>query len=296
MQIKGTHTALITPFNPDYSVDYDSFKKLIELQITAGVEGIVIMGTTGEAPTIEDLEMEKIFDFASSTIAGRCICTVGTSSNVTKKTIEENKLAAKCNADAVLISSPYYNKPTQKGLIEHYTAISEQTDLPIMLYNVPGRTAVNIDVDTVAKLSELKNIVAIKEASGDLEQVKAVIANTADDFNLLSGNDDQNLEIIKLGGTGAVSVASNPIPKIVKQIIDLGLAGEFDAAEKINSGFAQFFEDIFIENNPTAIKTLMAHLGHCEEVLRLPLTTMEAQNKAKLIASWDSVQTMLKEV
>jgi 4-hydroxy-tetrahydrodipicolinate synthase len=290
MKLRGTYTAIISPFKSDQTFDAAAFEKLVVRQVDAGVEGIVVVGTTGEAPTVDIEESIDIFELAREIAGHKLQLIFGLTSNSTKTLL---KYVAKINPlrpSAILSATPYYNKPTQKGILEHFTCLANETDLPIVLYNVPGRAAANIDPSTVVELSRLSNIIGIKEASGSLSQVRDVLEGVPESFSVLSGNDDQNVEIIKLGGRGTISVASNVIPVVVKKSVDAALEGDFDVADALDQQYAQFYKDIFIENNPQSIKTLLAHLGLCQEVFRLPMTTMLPHNRERLIASWQAVE------
>lgn len=292
MKLRGTYTAIISPFNKDQSFDAAAFETLLQMQLNAGVDGVVVVGTTGEAPTVDIEEAIDIFALAREVVGGKLDLIIGLASNSTKTLL---KYVAKINPlrpSAILSATPYYSKPTQKGILEHFTCLAHATDLPIVLYNIPGRAAANIDPATVADLSRIPNIVGIKEASGSLTQVREVLESVPDSFSVLSGNDDLNVAITKLGGRGAISVASNVIPAVVKKSIDAALAGNFALADALDEQFAQFYKDIFLENNPQAMKTLLAHLGLCQEVFRLPMTTMLPENKERLIASWKAVEKL----
>jgi 4-hydroxy-tetrahydrodipicolinate synthase len=293
MRLQGTYTAIVSPFKQDGNFDVAAFQKLLLRQLDAGVDGVVVLGTTGEAPTVDIEETIDIFALAREVVGERLHLILGLTSNSTKTLL---KYVAKINPlrpAAILSATPYYNKPTQKGIVEHFTCLAEATDLPIVLYNVPGRSGANINPETVVELARIPNIVGVKEASGNLEQVGDIIKGVPDSFSVLSGNDDQNVEIVKLGGRGTISVASNVIPAQVKRSIDAALAGDFESADSLDRQFGEFYKDIFIENNPQAVKTLLAHLGLCQEVFRLPMTTMLPENKARVIASWEAIQMFL---
>ena len=285
--MQGLHTAIITPFNPDGSFDHKSFEKIINAQIDGGVDGILVLGTTGESPTISVEEHDEIIKIAVEITAGRTKVIAGTGSNCTQEAIDRSVHAEKVGADCLLHVSPYYNKPTQKGLYEHFQAVANAVKLPIILYNIAGRCGVNIETDTIIKLNKnYSNIIGVKEASGNLNQIKEVIEKTPDDFLVFSGNDDQNLDIIKLGGHGAISVLSNAIPADMKRFIDLCLDHNWEGAQIIHNKLTPLFQACFIETNPQPIKTLMAHLGYCEEIFRLPMTQMVEENKKELMRVW----------
>lgn len=269
---KGVGTALLTPFNEDYSIDYISYEKLLKYQLDNKIDYVVVLGTTGETPTITTEEKEKLIDFTMQFIKGKCKVIVGTGSNNTLSVIENNKLAEKYKADGVLIVNPYYNKSSQKGLVEHYKYISERTNLPIILYNVPGRTGMNILPDTVLEIANnCKNVVAIKEASGDISQIAKIIANAPNNFSVISGNDDQTLPVISLGGIGVISVFSNVFPREMKMIVDACLNNSWNEARKLNNQYLTMMNLLFIESSPSPAKFVAEKLGLMKNILRLPL-------------------------
>ncbi|MBW2984245.1 4-hydroxy-tetrahydrodipicolinate synthase [Candidatus Woesearchaeota archaeon] len=280
--LKGVYTAIITPFKQDSSVDWDSLKKLVEFQIENKVAGIVPMGTTGESPTLSHEEHDKVIEKVVEWVNKRCIVIAGTGSNATSEAIRLTKHAAEAGADACLVVNPYYNKPTQEGLYRHFKAVADSVKIPIVVYNIKGRTGVNVETPTLMRLAkDCKNILAVKEASGNLDQMKDVIANKPDDFSVLSGDDGITLDLIKAGGHGVVSVASNLIPDKMVAMVSAALNGNMEEAEKLNSEMAEFFEGEFIETNPIPIKAALAMKGMCEEVYRLPMCEMSSENKEK---------------
>jgi 4-hydroxy-tetrahydrodipicolinate synthase len=269
---KGVGTALLTPFNEDYSIDYISYEKLLKYQLDNKIDYVVVLGTTGETPTITEEEKEKLIDFTMQFINGKCKVIVGTGSNNTLSVIENNKLAEKYKADGVLIVNPYYNKSSQKGLVEHFRYISERTNLPIILYNVPGRTGMNILPDTVLEIANnCQNVVAIKEASGDISQIAKIIANAPNNFTVISGNDDQTLPVISLGGIGVISVFSNVFPREMKMIVDACLNNSWNEARKLNNQYLKMMNLLFIESSPSPAKFVAEKLGLMKNILRLPL-------------------------
>lgn len=288
--LSGTITAIITPFQADLSVDYQALEKLIEEQIAAKVDGIVVLGTTGESPTITTDETEEMMRFSQKLVAGRTKLIFGTGSNGTHKSIKTSKLAAEVGCDGVLIVAPYYNKPTQKGLVAHFSAIAEAIpETEIIVYQVPGRSNVNIALESLEKIFAYKNINTIKEASGDLAQIEVTIKKFPG-ISVLSGNDDQNAEINELGGNGCISVLSNVLPVETKKIIDLGLEGNHEQAKKLQQKYLPLIEALFCEANPIPAKTVQAIEGKCEEIFRLPLCTMEEDNRKKLTKIWEEVK------
>jgi 4-hydroxy-tetrahydrodipicolinate synthase len=279
---KGTGTALITPFKSDQSVDYSALRKLIHQQLEGGVDALVVIGTTGESPVIEFDERTKIISIAVEEVKGRIPIIVGTGTNNTKKVIELNKQAEELKADGVLIVNPYYNKGTQDSLVEHYKYISERTKIPIILYNVPSRTGMNILPETVIRIhKECKNVVAVKEASGNISQIADLISIKPESLSVLSGNDDQTLPIMALGGDGVISVFSNPYPSEMKKITDAMLKNNLKLAQELNNKYLAMMNALFVETSPAPVKYVMSKLGLCENVLRLPL--VKATPKAEKI-------------
>jgi 4-hydroxy-tetrahydrodipicolinate synthase len=276
----GTGTALITPFNEDLSVDYKSLRILIEDQIKNGVSAVIILGTTGESPVIDEEERKKIVDESAAISNGRIKVIIGTGSNDTNKVIKYNKIAESYKADGLLIVNPYYNKSTQAGLVEHYKFISEKTELPIILYNVPSRTSMNVLPETVLKIhDECKNIVAVKEASGDISQIAKLCAMKPDSLTVLSGNDDQTLPIISLGGRGVISVFSNIYPREMSDLTTALLKGDFATGLQIHNKYLKMMNLLFVETNPIPVKYLASVRGLSKNVLRRPLikTTAAAE-------------------
>ena len=279
---KGVGTALITPFKQDQSVDLDSLKKIIHQQLDGGIDALVVIGTTGESPVIDYDERRKIISLTVEEAKGKIPVIVGTGTNDTKKVIENNRQAEDLKADGLLIVNPYYNKGTQESLVEHYKAISEKTHLPIILYNVPSRTGMNILPETVVRIhKECKNVVAVKEASGNISQIAHLISIKPASLAVLSGNDDQTLAIIALGGDGVISVFSNPYPSEMKAITIAALGNHLKLAQDLNNKYLSMMNALFVETSPAPVKYVMARLGLCENVLRLPL--VRASGKAEEI-------------
>jgi len=269
---KGVGTALITPFKDDLSVDLDSIKKIVRNQLKNNIDALIVLGTTGESPVINYDERRKIISAVVEEATSKVPVIIGTGSNDTKKVVENNKQAEDLKADGLLIVNPYYNKGTQESLLEHYKFISEKANLPIILYNVPSRTGMNILPETVIKIhNECKNVVAVKEASGDISQIAKLISVKPDSLSVLSGNDDQTLAIIALGGDGVISVFSNPYPAEMKQVADAVLNKKLPAAQKFNNKYLSMMTSLFVETSPAPVKYVMAKLGLCENNLRLPL-------------------------
>ncbi|MEM0142608.1 MAG: 4-hydroxy-tetrahydrodipicolinate synthase [Candidatus Parvarchaeum sp.] len=280
--IHGCITALITPFDNKLEVDYEGFKKNIKFQIENGVTGIVPLGTTGESPTITENEFKDIVSTSVEVVQNKVPVIVGTGSNSTEKTVLTTKKAEELGADAALIITPYYNKPTQEGIYRHFEKISNNTELPIIIYNIASRTGVNIETKTMIRLSNLRNVVGVKEASGNINQIADVIKQLPNDFIVISGDDSMTLPLISLGGHGVISVASNILPRMTSDMVKLALEGEISKARKLNAYMIPIFRDLFIETNPIPVKTAMRMLGMPSGGFRLPLCDMTPQNMEKL--------------
>ncbi len=278
----GVYTAIITPFNEDGSIDEDALKNLVEFQIENGISGLVPCGTTGESPTLSHEEHNHIVDLVVKFVDGRVPVIAGTGSNSTQEAIAMTKHAKEAGADASLQVAPYYNKPTQEGFYRHFKAIADAVDIPLIIYNIPGRTGANIETATLARLAQHKNIVAVKEASGSISQMMEVISQLPESFDVLSGDDNLTLPLISLGGKGVISVASNIIPKQVVEFVSTALEGDYATARKMHYKLLPLFKGIFIETNPIPIKAALAMKGVCKEVYRLPMCEMKPENKEKL--------------
>jgi len=278
INFKGVHTALITPFTKKDNLDEERLGELIEAQITSGVNGLVPCGTTGESPTLSHDEHDQMIAMTVKFVNGRVPVIAGTGSNATSEAVRLSRHAQQVGADAVLLVNPYYNKPTQKGLYYHFKAIADSVDIPCILYNIKGRTGVNIETETVKALSDAcYNIVGVKEASGSLEQMRSVIDATHGKFHVLSGDDKLSIPLIESGGDGVVSVASNIAPGYIAKMIHLALEGKWEQAREMESQLSGFFQACFLETNPIPIKTAMARYGWCEESFRLPMCTFERE-------------------
>lgn len=279
---QGTFTALITPFR-DGEIDEPALRNLVEFQIAGGVAGLVPCGTTGEAVTMTDAERERVIAIVIEQAAGRVPVVAGTGGNDTRRSIEATRSAHAAGADAALVVVPYYNKPTQAGMIAHYTAIAEATDLPLILYNVPGRTGVNMTAETVLRLAEFPTVVSIKEASGSLDQVSEIIGGAPGGFAVLSGDDSLTLPMMSIGAAGVISVVSNIVPAAVSQLTNAALLGDFARARSLHHELFDLMRSMFIENNPTAVKTAASMLGLCSGELRLPLTELGSASRRRLL-------------
>lgn len=287
----GSGVALVTPFKNDgIEVDYSKVEELIEYHIKNGTDSIIVAGTTGESSTLEYLEHEKLIEFAVKCANGRIPIIAGTGSNNTRKAVELTKKAEYLGADGSLSVTPYYNKCSQKGLIEHYKKIASSTTLPIIIYNVPSRTGVNIETTTAIELSKVPNIIGIKEASGNIEQIKTIIENTDKNFYVYSGNDDQIVDIIELGGKGVISVLANICPQNTHNICKSALEADFKTARQMQIEYLELIKALFCEVNPQPIKEAMNYLGYSVGDLREPLTTLEEHNYKRLTKTIDNYQ------
>ncbi|MFL0796484.1 MAG: 4-hydroxy-tetrahydrodipicolinate synthase [Cellvibrionaceae bacterium] len=277
--ITGSLVALITPMLDDGSVDFSALERLVEWHIDQGTHGIVAVGTTGESPTLAVDEHMAVIKRVVGQVAGRIAVIAGTGANCTREAIEWTRAAKEMGADAALLVVPYYNKPTQEGLYQHYKAIAEAVDIPQILYNVPGRTITDMDNDTVLRLAELPNIVGIKDATGDLARGRDLIARLPADFAVYSGDDPTACELILAGGKGDISVTANVLPKDMAKMCELALAGEGDEARGLNEQMNPAHQDLFVEANPIPVKWAVAELGLCGPTIRLPLTSLLEENQ-----------------
>ena len=280
----GAATAIVTPFK-NGGIDYESFGKIIDAQIDGGIDAIVVAGTTGEAATLTHEEHCECIKYAVEKIAGRVPVIAGTGSNDTAYGIELSKYACEVGADALLLVTPYYNKATPKGLIKNFLETADATDKPIILYNVPSRTGCNISLPVYRELAKHERIVAVKEASGNISAIAELFAECGDSFDIYSGNDDQIVPIMSLGGAGVISVLSNILPRETHDICKLCFEGDYKAASKLQLDYLKLINALFCEVNPVPVKTAMALLGQCDIEMRLPLCEMEDANKEKLIAA-----------
>lgn len=278
----GAATALITPFK-NGNIDYSAYEKILEQQISGGVSALVVAGTTGEGSTLTDAEHRDIIDFTVEKVAKRVPVIAGTGSNDTAYAIELSKFADKAGADALLLVTPYYNKATQNGLYESFKAVADSVSIPCIVYNVPSRTGCNIQPATAKRLSEIENITAIKEASGDISQVAKISQLCGENLDIYSGNDDQIVPVLSLGGKGVISVLSNILPHETNEICTRFFNGDTSGALKLQLDYLELISALFSEVNPIPVKAAMAAMGMCENSLRLPLTQMEEKNAEKLI-------------
>ena len=274
---KGAYTALITPFNRSGEVHYERLRKLVEFQVANGVDGLVPVGTTGESPTLDHDEHIEVIRRIVKQVNGRIPVIAGTGANSTREAIELTTNAKTAGADACLLVTPYYNKPTQEGLYQQFKAIAEAVDIPQILYNVPGRTACDMQAETVIRLSTVKNIIGIKEATGDLKRAKAIIDGVSSDFLVLSGDDATAVELILLGGKGNISVTANVAPREMADLCIAALNGEADKARAIHEKLMPLNKTLFIESNPIPVKWALHEMGLMPEGIRLPLTWLSAE-------------------
>ena len=273
--------ALVTPFNEDGSVDYNSLLRLVEYQIQNGIDFLCVLGTTAETPTLTSEEKQKIKQVVIERVNGRVPILLGVGSNCTQTVVDTLKNDDMTGVDAVLVAVPYYNKPSQEGLYQHYKAIAQATDLPIVLYNVPGRTGVNMTAETTLRLArDFENIVAIKEASGNITQMDDIIKNKPANFDVISGDDGITFPLITLGAVGVISVIGNALPAEFSRMVRMALNGDYEHARIIHHKFAELFKLLFVDGNPAGVKAMLHAMGMIENQLRLPLvptrlTTME---------------------
>jgi 4-hydroxy-tetrahydrodipicolinate synthase len=280
---KGLGIALITPFKEDGSVDYDALIRLVDYQLNNGADFFCILATTGETPTLTREEKQKIKDLVVDYVQARVPILMGCGGNNTAAVVEELQTADFKGIDGVLSVCPYYNKPSQEGLYQHFKAIAAATQLPIVLYNVPGRTGVNLQAATTVRLArDCQNIVAIKEASGNLEQVDEIIKNKPADFDVISGDDSLTFPMVSCGAVGVISVIGNALPKEFSRMIRLQMRGEYDSARTIHHRFTDLFSLLFVDGNPAGVKAMLSEMGFIENILRLPLVPMRISNMQRM--------------
>jgi len=273
-------TAMVTPFDGDGKVDYEQAKKLALALLDSGSDGVVVVGTTGESPTLVREEEIRLFSEVKSVVGDRGAVVAGTGSNSTAEVLEVTREAERVGVDACLLVVPYYNKPTPEGLYQHYKTIAQSTSLPCILYNVPSRTVTNLSADTIAKLSQIDNIIGLKEASGNMEQVVKVINNARDGFRIWSGNDTDTMLILALGGYGVISVASHLVGKQIKEMIDDMVGGKVDKAAAIHRHLLSLVNALFVVSNPIPVKYALNHVGFRVGKPRLPLTEPDEKSAA----------------
>ena len=280
---KGLGIALITPFKEDGSVDYDALIRLVDYQLNNGADFFCILATTGETPTLTREEKQKIKDLVVDYVQARVPILIGCGGNNTAAVVEELQTADFKGIDGILSVCPYYNKPSQEGLYQHFKAIAAATQLPVVLYNVPGRTGVNLQAATTVRLArDCQNIVAIKEASGNLEQVDEIIKNKPADFDVISGDDSLTFPMVSCGAVGVISVIGNALPKEFSRMIRLQMRGEYDPARTIHHRFTDLFSLLCVDGNPAGVKAMLSEMGFIQNVLRLPLVPMRINNMQRM--------------
>lgn len=278
----GSIVALITPFK-EGEVDYEALGNLIEFHIEHGTDAILVCGTTGESPTLTFEEHEKVIEFAVKKAKGRIKVIAGTGGNATHEAVHLTAHAKEVGADGALVVVPYYNKPTQRGLYEHFKTVAKEVDIPIIIYNIPSRTCIEISVDTMVKLaSECENIVGSKESTPNMDRISEIVKRMGESFYVLSGDDSLTLPMMSLGAKGVISVANNIVPREVKELTDAALKGDFLKARELHYYLHDLFKVLFIETNPIPVKTACWMMGMCEKEFRLPLTEMSPENEKKL--------------
>jgi 4-hydroxy-tetrahydrodipicolinate synthase len=283
MKLRGCGTALVTPFKQDGSLDEQALRELVGWQVDSGIDFLVPCGTTGETPTLTHHEWLRVIDITIETAGGRVPIMAGATSNNTREAVEKTREVSKrTGVDYILTATPYYNKPTQEGVYQHFKAIAEASSKPMMLYNIAGRTGTNIETPTLLRLAEIPNIIAVKEASGNVAQIAEVCGSVPEDFLVFSGDDAITLAVIGLGGVGIVSVASNEIPAEMSRMTGAALAGKWDTARQLFRKYLPLMQANFIESNPGPAKAVLAMMGRIEENYRLPLVPMKKENRTKL--------------
>ena len=281
MDLAGVFTALVTPFRDDV-IDEDALRALVERQVAAGVDGLAPCGSTGESATLSHAEHRRVVEIVVAAARGRLPVLAGTGSNSTREAIELTRYAKETGADGALLISPYYNKPTQEGIVAHFAEIARESDFPLVVYNIPGRTASNLLPETIARLAEIEQVVGVKEACGDLTQISNMIVRCPSDFAVLSGDDALTLPIIAVGGCGVISTSSNVAPAAMVELVRSALAGDFPRARAIHQRLIPLFEVLFCETNPIPVKAAVAETGRIGEEIRLPLTEITPPNRERL--------------
>src|SRR6476646_926973 len=283
MKLYGCGTALVTPFRQDQTIDQDALGRLIEWQVESGIHFLVPCGTTGETPALSKEEWLRVIDITIEVAGGKVPIVAGATSNCTADAVEKaRELSRRKGSDAILTASPYYNKPTQEGQYQHFKAIAEAVDKPLVLYNVPGRTAANIEPATLGRLAKISNIIAVKEASGNISQIAEVFNHVPESFLVFSGDDAITIPVIALGGVGIISVCSNEIPKEMSQLTAAALDNEWEKARSLQRQYLRLMQANFLESNPMPVKAVLTMMGRIEEVLRLPMLPVKPETRSKL--------------
>jgi len=281
--ISGSAVALVTPFRQDMSLDREALRRLVRLHIAAGTDIVIPCGTTGESPTLLPEEQTEIIEIVREESGNKILVAAGAGTNSTAKAVELARNAEKAGAEAILSVAPYYNKPSQEGFYQHYRHIAEAVGIPVIVYNVPGRTGSNIHAETILRLAhDIENIAAVKEASDNMEQIMELLASRPDGFSVLTGEDPLILPFMTLGGDGVISVAANQVPGEIKKLVTLAREGKLDEARQLNNRLRRLFRLNFIESNPVPVKYSLSLMGLVEEVYRLPLVPMQEEGKAVL--------------
>jgi 4-hydroxy-tetrahydrodipicolinate synthase len=282
-KFRGTATALVTPFKQDGSLDEAALRRLVDFQIKGGVDALVPVGTTGENPTLNAEEQARVIETVIDQTRGRVMVFAGAGSNSTREAIEKARFAKSAGADAALVVGPYYNKPTQEGYFQHYRAIAQAVDIPMIVYNVPGRTGGNIEAATVLRMAqEIPAVVMVKEASGNMAQIMEIARHKPKHFSLVSGDDAFTLPLMSVGGDGCISVVANEVPREFSELVRLCLAGKWEKVLHVHNRLLDLMNVNFIESNPIPVKTALAMMGKIEEVFRLPLVPLAEKNRTKL--------------
>ena len=290
INLKGMGVALITPFKEDESVDYEALGRLVDYQVQNGTDYLVVLGTTAETPTLTEEEKRNIIDLVVSHVRGRIPIVLGVGGNCTRNVVEQLKHGNFTGIDAILSVVPYYNKPSQEGIYQHYKAIANATKLPIILYNVPGRTGVNMTAETTLRIArEFENVVAVKEASGNITQMDDIIKNKPDRFNVISGDDGITFPLVTLGAIGVISVIGNAFPREFSRMVRLALAGDYDSARTIHHSFTELFSLLFVDGNPAGAKSMLSMMGFIENKLRLPLVPTR-------IVTYEKIREVLRQL
>ena len=290
INLKGMGVALITPFKEDESVDYEALGRLVDYQVQNGTDYLVVLGTTAETPTLTEEEKRNIIDLVVSHVRGRIPIVLGVGGNCTRNVVEQLKNGNFTGIDAILSVVPYYNKPSQEGIYQHYKAIANATKLPIILYNVPGRTGVNMTAETTLRIArEFENVVAVKEASGNITQMDDIIKNKPDRFNVISGDDGITFPLVTLGAIGVISVIGNAFPREFSRMVRLALAGDYDSARTIHHSFTELFSLLFVDGNPAGAKSMLSMMGFIENKLRLPLVPTR-------IVTYEKIREVLRQL
>jgi 4-hydroxy-tetrahydrodipicolinate synthase len=288
--LKGMGVALITPFKEDESVDFETLGKLVDYQLQNGTDYLVVLGTTAETPTLTEEEKDKIVEFVVMRIRGRIPIVLGVGGNCTRAIVDKLKQGNFEGIDAILSVVPYYNKPSQEGIYRHYQAIAEATTLPVVLYNVPGRTGVNMTAETTLRIArDFKNVVAVKEASGNITQMDDIIKNKPANFQVISGDDGITFPLITLGATGVISVIGNAFPREFSRMVRLALAGDYAGARTIHHSFTELFDLLFVDGNPAGVKSMLNAMGYIENKLRLPLVPTR-------ITTFEKIREVLRQL